>query len=88
MGWGNSRKFHKIKQDGDLKVGFWNKGGAIQPLKEKINEIEYLIKSNGFSVFGVVEANFFANNDLHDIELSGYKLFWDKGRQNVQRKKC
>ena len=57
----------------------------MQPLKEKINEIEHIIKSNGFSIFGVVEANFFLNNDKQDILTSGYKLVLDKGRHSPER---
>ena len=58
MGWSNKRHKNHSKGGPGIKVGFWNKGGALQPLREKINEIEELIKSNGFLVFGVIEANF------------------------------
>ena len=57
MGWKHQSK---ISVGGrGLKVGCWNKGGALQPLREKVNAIEVLIKSNNFSVFGVIEANIF-----------------------------
>ena len=46
MGW--NQKYKKAKGDSGIKVGFWNKGGATQPLREKINEIEFMVKSNGF----------------------------------------
>ena len=63
----NKKYLKKSKWDSGLKIGFWNKGGARQPLKEKINEIEQLIKTNGFSVFGIVEANLFLDNDVNDV---------------------
>ena len=85
MGWNNiQKKFQQKTQEG-IKVGFWNKGGALQSLHEKINEIEHLIKSNNFGIFGVIEANFFKDNDVKDIEINGFSVFWDKGRNNISR---
>ena len=82
MGWSNKiRKVFKVKEEG-IKVGCWNKGGALQPLQEKINEIENLLKRNNFGVLGITEANFFKENDMEDISISGYRVFWDKGREN------
>ena len=83
MGW--KKVYKKCQKDCGLKIGFWNKGGALQPLQEKINEIEYILKTNQFSIFGVVEANFFSNNNVEDIQISGFCVFWDKGRSNPQR---
>ena len=84
MGWRTQQ--HKNNGGSGIKVGCWNKGGANQPLHEKSNEIEELIKENNFTVFGVVEANFFAVNQVEDIEISGYNVVWDKGRENSMRK--
>ena len=86
MGWGKEQRKHKTEGGVGIKIGFWNKGGALQPLKEKINEIENLIKSHSFSLFGVVEANFFAENSLKDINIPGYTFFWDKGRNSCTRR--
>ena len=87
MGWNKIWKYKKVgKPDSGIKIGCWNKDGALQPLQEKICEIEYLLKSNNFGVLGIVEANFFQDNDVKDVQIDGYKLFWDKGRENHKRK--
>ena len=54
-------------------------------MHENINEIEHVIKSNNFGIFGVIEANFFKENDIKSIEIKGFSVFWDKGRDNVSR---
>ena len=43
------------------------------------------MKENQFSVFGVLEANFFLQNAEEDIQIKGYSMFWDKGRENLRR---
>ena len=86
MGWKKKPSKQLGENDNGIKVGCWNKGGALQPLQEKINEIEILLKTNRFGVLGILEANFFAENDKQDIEISGYRVFWDKGRENIRRK--
>ena len=83
MGW--TKTYEKTKKDVGMKIGFWNKGGALQPLHEKINEIEDIIKSNQFCVFGVVEANFFSINNIEDVKISGFSILWDLGRSNTMR---
>ena len=86
MGWSNKiRKVFKVKEEG-IRVGCWNKGGALQPLQEKINDIENLLKRNNFGVLGITEANFFKENEKEDIDISGYRVFWDKGREEKTRK--
>ena len=55
MGWSKKSNKHKMESNNGMKIGTWNKGGALQPLREKLNEIEVLIKSNDFSVFGISE---------------------------------
>ena len=67
------------------KKVFWNKGGALQPLHKKINEIEEMVKSNNFGVFGVVEANLFKESNHEDVTIDGYSLLWDLGRENRKR---
>ena len=60
MGWNKKYNLNKLREKEDgLKIGCWNKGGALQPLKDKVNDIENLIKSNNFAILGVTEANFF-----------------------------
>ena len=79
----------RTKCNGDelgIKIGCWNKGGALQPLKEKVNEIENLLKSNNFGVLGIIEANFFQEDNVKDVEVDGYTFFWDEGRRNTVRK--
>ena len=44
MGWNKKYTQKKVKFENGIKVGFWNKGGALQSLKEKVNEIEGIIK--------------------------------------------
>ena len=53
-----------------MKIGSSNMGGALQPLREKINEIEILIKTNNFGVFGIIEANLFMEHDEKEVETS------------------
>ena len=67
---GLGKKKIECVQSCEFKIGFWNKGGALQPLYEKINEIEDLIKSNNFSVFGIIEANLFSHNKTEDVQIS------------------
>ena len=81
-----TKRMSNCDDDIGIKVACWNKGGALQPLKDKVNEIENLIKTNNFGVFGVTEANFFREDDIKDVEISGYSFFWDKGRENAIRK--
>ena len=69
-----------------LKLDFGIRGGALQPLREKINEIEELMKSNNFSIFGVVEANLFNENSIEDVSISGYSIIWDLGKENNHRR--
>ena len=59
MGWSNKFTNKEKEKEEGIRLGCWNKGGALQPLKDKINEIEKLIKTNNFSVFRITEANFF-----------------------------
>ena len=89
MGWkkqqlNNQRGDRTI--DSGLKVGSWNKGGVNQPLEEKLNEIETLIKSNNFAVMRISEANFFQHNDIEDVQIPGFRFFNDKGRNNIVRR--
>ena len=85
MGWGKIQKNLKREVKGGIKFGCWNKGGALQPLKEKLNEIELLIKTEAFGVFGVLEANLFKHDDVEDIKIDGYTVLWDKGRDHIIR---
>ena len=48
MGWKTFQRISKLGRSNGIKIGSWNKGGALQPLKEKLNEIEIFIKSNNF----------------------------------------
>ena len=84
MGW--KTNFCKYRPESGMKIGFWNKGGALQPLREKINEIEELMKRNQFCIFGVIEANFFADSLVEDVTISGYSILWDLGRENLERR--
>ena len=87
MGWYKkySQSFHREKENG-LRIGCWNKGGALQPLKEKVNEIEHLIKSNNFAILGITEANFYEEHDVNEVTIDGYNFVWDKGRNQSNRK--
>ena len=85
MGWNKRIKRSRKVKEG-LKVGCWNKGGALQPLHEKINEIENLIKNKSFDIFGVLEANLFENNCTSESYIEGYNIYWDKGRNNCHRR--
>ena len=87
MGWDKKWTSKSENDNGKgIKVGSWNKGGALQPLQEKLNEIEYFMKDNNFSIFGISEANLFKETNNKDVQISGYTLFYDKGRENVTRK--
>ena len=48
-------------------------------MHENINEIEHVIKTNNFGIFGVIESNFFKENDIKNIEIKGFSVFCDKG---------
>ena len=85
MGQDKTKKKLKQYKAGGIKIGCWNKGGALQPLKGKITEIEHLIKENNFGVFGVIEANLFKDDNKKEIDISGYTVFWDKGRNQPSR---
>ena len=85
MGWGKIYKKQTTSTGSGIKIGCWNKGGALQPLKEKINEVENLIKSNNFQILGVLEANFFEGNCVEDINIPGFTVYWDKGRKHQTR---
>ena len=83
MGWKkqwDTNRIGKEKPNDGIKVGSWNKGGALQPLFEKINDIEQLMKTNNFAILGISEANLFKENDIQDVQISGYSLYYDKGQ--------
>ena len=44
MGWNKKWKTRDQKIEEGIKIGVWNKGGALQPLREKVNEIENMLK--------------------------------------------
>ena len=77
MVWSQKAKIGKTTEEMGIKIGCQNKGGALQPLCEKVNEIEYLLKSNNFGVLGITEANFVEHDDEGDIVIEGYNVFWD-----------
>ena len=45
-----------------------------------------MIKREDFDILGVLEANFKGQNDKVDVEIEGYTIVWDNGREDNQRK--
>ena len=65
-----------------LKLAAWNKGGSNQELKKKRNEIEILLQEQDLDCFGIMEANLRHDAEEDAVNIEGYKLVWDEGREN------
>ena len=69
-----------------LRIGVWNKGGANQELKKKINEITIVLHSQKLDCLGITEANLRKEADLQEVSIPGYKLVQDMGMDNNVKK--
>ena len=65
-----------------LKIGAWNKGGASQDLWKKINGIEIMLHESDIDCLGVSEANLQTNAVMEKVDIKGYKMVCDMGRQH------
>ena len=70
----------------DLRIGTWNKGGANQELRKKINEITILLHEQNLDCLGVTEANLQKDANLEDVNIPGYSLVHDMGKENNMKK--
>ena len=70
----------------NLRIGVWNKGGANQELKKKINEITIMLHSQKLDCLGITEANLRNEADVQEVTIPGYKLVWDFGMNNNIKK--
>ena len=69
-----------------LRVASWNKGGANQDLCKKRNEIALQLHGLDLDCLGINEANLKEGADMQAVEIPGYVLRWDSGRENQQKK--
>ena len=69
-----------------MKIGTWNKGGANQELKKKINEITIMLHSQKLDCLGITEANLRKEANLQEVTIPGYKLVCDMGIENSLKK--
>ena len=74
------------KEKRSLKIATWNKGGANQELRKKRNEIMMQLLEEDIDCLGVTEANLRAEADMQEVEIPGYVLIWDSGRENRTKK--
>ena len=68
-----------------LKLAAWNKGGSNQELKKKRNEIEALLQEQDIDCLEIMEANLRLGSEETDVEIEGYNLVWDAGREIVAK---
>ena len=69
-----------------MKIGTWNKGGANQELRKKINEITILLHEEKLDCLGVTEANLMKGANLEEVNIPGYNLIHDMGIDNKTKK--
>ena len=75
-----------VVKNRSLRIGVWNKGGANQELKKKINEITIVLHSQKLDCLGITEANLRKEADLQEVSIPGYKLVHDMGMDNNVKK--
>ena len=68
-----------------LRIATWNKGGANQELRKKVLNIEGILHKYDIDYLGVTEANLRKEADMSEVEIQGYKLIWDAGRENPRK---
>ena len=68
-----------------LRIATWNKGGANQELRKKVLNIEGILHKFDIDYLGVTEANLRKEADMSEVEIQGYKLIWDAGRENPRK---
>ena len=76
----------KEKEKRTLKLATWNKGGANQELRKKRNEIMLQLLEDDIDCMGVTEANLRTDADMKEVDIPGYVLKWDSGRENKTKK--
>ena len=64
-----------------MKLAAWNKGGSNQELRKKRNEIEAHLLEQNIDCLGIMEANLRQGADMAEVDIQGYNLVWDKGRE-------
>ena len=64
----------------------WNKGGLNQQLKKKIMDIEACLHKYNIDYLGITEANLRRDADIEEVTIKGYKVLWDQGRENQDKK--
>ena len=64
----------------DLQAG--TKGGPTRNLGRKKNQIELQLTNRNIHCLGVTEANLKAGENIEEVEIPGYTLVWDGGRDN------
>ena len=52
----------------------------------KRNEIQTLLYDEDIDCLGITEANLGVNADMEDVDIPGYVLRWDAGRENQTKK--
>ena len=80
------RRGVKTTKKTSLKIATWNKGGARQDLRMKRNEMQTLLLDEDRDCLGITEANLGVNADMEEVDIPGYVLRWDAGRENKTKK--
>ena len=86
IGQGGGAARTRIIKTRDLRIGTWNKGGANQDLRKKINEITILLHQHKLDCLGVTEANLKKEANLEEVNIPGYTIFSDMGIKNKIKK--
>ena len=62
------------------------RGGPIKSYEKKVVDIAAHLYKLDIDCLGVTEANLRKGADLKEVEVQGYKLVWDEGRENTEKK--
>ena len=91
----NKKLFHALKTSNEnvkgkrkprLRIATWNKGGANQELRKKLLDIKECLHKYNIGYLGVTEANLKIKADMNEVEIQGYRLVWDTGREHPQKR--
>ena len=74
-----------VKRKAKLRIATWNKGGSNLELKKKALDIEACLHKYNIDYLGVTEANLRKDADMNEVEIKGYQLVWDAGRENPNK---
>ena len=76
----------KGKRKPKLRIATSNKRGANQELHKKLLDIKACLHKYNIDYLGVTKANLKIEADMNKVEIQGYILVWDAGREHPQKR--